>query len=84
MPDNVIPFSNEEPEDDYCCDSCDLTMEFMSYVLEAESDGEVYEVLRALVDESKKLGIKEYLIHEISSKMNLIDHLELGCDCEEE
>jgi hypothetical protein len=85
MSDNVVPFNNGEEPEQYSCPTCDLVLEFMSYVVETESSDELFEVLSGLVNEAKDLGVKEYLVHEIDSKIALFEHLEHGCcdeDCE--
>jgi hypothetical protein len=84
MSDNVVPFNNgneEEPES--CCETCDLTLETLSYVIDAESTQELFDVLREFAEECKRVGIKEYLISELDSKAELLDILEYGC-CDEE
>lgn len=68
---------NNVPEEEQCpCDSCDLALEFVQYIKECESDEELFNVLRALVAESGKLQLKEYLMKEIQNTAELLDILE--------
>jgi hypothetical protein len=86
MSDNVIPFNNSENEEESCCELCDLTIETIGYVYETASTEELFNVLREFADECKRVGVKEYLISELDSKAELLDHLEYGCcndvDCD--
>jgi hypothetical protein len=82
MSDNIIPFNNGN-EEEHHCPTCDLIHEFMVYILDADSAEEIFGIVTGLVKEAKDLGLKEYLAHEIDSKIALFEHLENGC-CEEE
>jgi hypothetical protein len=84
MSDNIYPFNKgneEEPES--CCELCDLTIETIGYVIEAETTEDLFNVLREFAEECKRVGIKEYLISELDSKAELLDHLEYGCSDED-
>lgn len=72
----IIQFKNEQEE--HCCPSCDLAEEYMDYVIDTETPSELFSVLRDLVQEAKDLGVKDYLVHELESKSNLLDYLEYG------
>jgi hypothetical protein len=78
----IIQFKGNE-EEQHSCPTCDLILEHMEYVLDAESPEQLFEALSELVHDAKDLGLKEYLIHELDAKAALLDHLEYGCDCEE-
>lgn len=80
---DVVDFNrghNEEPE--HCCETCELVNEFIPYIRDCTDDKELFEVLTQLVRESQSIGLKHYLVNEVNSLTQLIDHLELGC-CEE-
>jgi hypothetical protein len=78
MSDNVIPFNNGDEESESCCEFCDLTHEYLHYVLDTLQDGSIedlYDVLRGLVDEAGKLMLIDYLKQEVESKFEMLDHL---------
>jgi hypothetical protein len=73
----IYNFKGNELEEEHCaCEFCDLTSEFVEYVKECESDEELFNVLRALVAESSKLQLKEYLMKEVQNNIELIDILD--------
>jgi hypothetical protein len=83
----IIQFKGNE-EEQHSCPTCDLILEHMAYVMDAESTEELFDALSELVQDAKDLGLKEYLVHELNTKVALLDHLEYGCceedcDCEE-
>lgn len=68
--------SKDEPEE-YCeCEYCQLTLEFVDYIKECNTDEEMFNILRALVAESSKLQLKEYLNKEIQNNIDLIEILD--------
>lgn len=78
----IIQFRNESQEEKHSCPTCDLVWEFVEYTKEAESEEELFEILSALANESKNLGVKEFLVFDIDNKIHLLDHLD-GEHCEE-
>jgi hypothetical protein len=73
----IYNFKGKEPEEDHCeCEFCDLTLKFVDYIKECESDEEVFNVLRGLVAEASKLQLKEYLMKEVQNTIELIDILD--------
>jgi hypothetical protein len=80
----IVQFNKGNVEEESCCETCDLVREHMTYVIDAESPQELFDVLREFAEELKKLGLKEYLVKELDAKVELLDYLEYGCDCEDE
>jgi len=82
MSDNIIPFNGEQ-EDEHCCRTCDLVLDFVDVVKEHGNDDEaLFAILSEMASQAKSIGIQEFLIREIDSKINLLEHLEDECDCE--
>jgi hypothetical protein len=71
----VYNFDNKNEETESCCPFCDLAEEFTIYVSQAESNDEVFEILRSLVSEASKLTLIDFLQKEIQNNADLLDHL---------
>lgn len=92
----VIQFKNNQEETESCCEFCDLTLEFMEYAKETESEEELFNVLREFANEVSVLSLRQYLTQELSNKVELLDTLTYGyceddcdecedfCDCEDD
>lgn len=80
----IIPFNNNNEEETCACPTCDLILEFISYVKETKTVDELFDVLSDLVNEAKVLGIKEHLVTEIDSKIQILDHLDGFCECSDD
>lgn len=82
---NIYKFNKEEQE--HSCPTCDLVEEYFSYAIEADSKSELYNIIEAVVQEAKELGMKDVLSQRITSDFHLLKHLEgEHCDicCEDE
>lgn len=78
----VYEFNNNDEQCD--CSYCQLTNEFLLYVLDADSPDEVRDILRQLVSEASKLTLIDFLQKEIQNNAALLDHLVYGIDEETE
>ena len=81
MRDNIIPFNQNNEDEDYCCESCDLAQEYFFMLLdklENSSFEEAYGVVRELVEEAKNLALIEFLEHEMEYNADLLDRLKYG------
>lgn len=77
MSDKVIPFNkNQETYEECECPSCDLADEYFAYITIAESDEEIYQTIRELINEAKILGEKEFVQRDIEDKVNYLHHLD--------
>lgn len=80
----IIQFKNETQQEVHECPTCNLVWEFLEYAKEADTQEELFEILSGLANEAKDLGIKEFLVHDIDNKVQILRHLDNGhCDCEE-
>jgi hypothetical protein len=80
----VIQFNNKNQEEqESCCEYCDLTLEFMDYAKQCDNEEELFNVMRNFANEVSVVALKQYLEHELSHKVELLDSLTYGC-CEDE
>jgi len=78
----IIQF-NSENEESHSCPTCDLILNYIEEIVNAETPEQLWESLEELVLDAKDLGVKEYLIHDIDSKVELLEYLENSCDCDQ-
>lgn len=84
----IIQFKNNQPEQ--CeCDPCQLAREYVEYCKLADSEEELFDILRELISDASDLELQNYLQQEIVAKGQLLDHLVYGCcdgecDCGDE
>ena len=69
-----------------CCSTCQLVEEYFTYIMEADTADEVYELLHELVShvqyDSYKEGYRDALVHDVESKLNYLQEIDQECDCE--
>ena len=81
MSNKVIQFKREEEKCE--CSRCDLVNDFNDILQDCESEDEFLACLRGLVDEAGKLAVADYLKQQVVENIEMIEHLEGTCECNE-
>jgi hypothetical protein len=84
MSNKIIQFNKSVEEEECECPSCDLAHEYLEYCKLADTEEELFNVLRELISDAGDLELRNYLQQEIVAKTEILDDLTYStCECEE-
>jgi hypothetical protein len=79
----IYNFNNNNNEEEHCCKYCDLAKDYVSMIKYAETDEQLFELVREVISIAGDLTLIDYLYSQNESNENLINYLING-ECEDE
>jgi hypothetical protein len=80
---DIYNFNNNSNEEESCCKYCDLAKDYASVIKYAETDEQLFELVREVISIAGDLTLIDYLRSENIANEGLISHLING-SCQEE
>jgi hypothetical protein len=75
---DIYNFNNSNNEEEHCCKYCDLAKDYASMIKYAETDEQLFELVREVISIAGDFTLIDYLISQNESNDNLIDYLVNG------
>ena len=77
---DIFKFQGEKLEDEYCCDACQITDDYLQIALECEDKDELRVVMRGLYEDAERIGYQNSLKQDIVVKSEILDEMKNGVD----
>ena len=73
---DIFKFKGEKVEEDkYCCESCQITDDYLQIALECNDKDELLVVMRGLYEDAERIGYQNSLRQDIAVKSEILDEM---------
>ena len=72
---DIFKFQGEKVEDEYCCNACQVTDDYLKIALECEDKDELQVVMRGLYEDAECIGYQNSLKQDIVVKSEILDEM---------
>lgn len=77
---DIFKFQGEKVEDEYCCESCQITDDYLQIALKCNDENELRAVMRGLCEDAERIGYQNSLRQDIAVKTEILDGMNNGVD----
>ena len=78
---DIFKFQGEKlEEEEYCCNACQVTDDYLEIALECEDKDELRVVMRGLYEDAERIGYQSSLRQDIAVKAEILDEMKNSVD----